>query len=683
MRRDIQGLRAIAVVAVLLFHLWPNRVPGGYIGVDVFFVISGFLITSHLLREVDRSGGVRLRDFWARRIRRLLPAALLVLLCSALATVLWVPQGMWPQFMREIAAAALYVENWVLAADSVDYLAAENTASPAQHYWTLSVEEQFYLAWPLLVLAGLFLARGRGRERRMIALVLAAVTIGSLVWSLSMTASNPAAAYFVTQTRAWEFGAGAMLAFLPGLRAKTWMRVLAAWAGVLLIAACSLTLSASTPMPGTAAIFVVIGAMLVIGSDAPTSRFSTTRLMSWRPVQYTGDISYSLYLWHWPLIIIAPWALGQSGLGLGERLAILAASFVLAAVTKTWVEDRFRVVSGRAGKQRRTYAAAAIGAAVVVAGCAVPWTVATRAASEESEFQARVVSGDVDCLGAASMDPRLPQCPDEEVADLLVPDPTVAKKDRPPYPGCAQSLKADPLLRGCPMGTPGDESVPHVAVIGDSHVRALMPLLEVLAEQKVMTAEVFWADACPWATGEPNWPRGRLYENCNSLRDRLTPLLEKSASRFDFFLTTSWADLARTSHSDQVEWTVEAWKVVADQGIPIVALRDNPMPGRHRDADPNLCLARVELSEANTECGFSRDKGLEERFTPFDQAVERVEGSRLIDLSDYYCDAEWCPAVIGGVNVYRDNNHITAVYMRTLAPYLREALQRENLLPKT
>ncbi|HSK34200.1 MAG TPA: acyltransferase, partial [Propionicimonas sp.] len=229
MRQEIQGLRAVAVLLVVLFHLWPDRVPGGYIGVDVFFVISGFLITSHILREVERTGSVSLAGFWARRLRRLLPASYVVLVVTAAGVLLLVPRVLWEQFFGEILAAALYVENWTLALNSVDYLAADNAPSPAQHYWTLSAEEQFYLFWPLLVLLGLWrgfdkLNRRSGLDRRdgdrhsrMAAVfgVLATVTAASLAYSLWVTATDPALAYFVTPARAWEFGAGALLAFAP------------------------------------------------------------------------------------------------------------------------------------------------------------------------------------------------------------------------------------------------------------------------------------------------------------------------------------------------------------------------------------------------------------------------------------------------------------------------------------
>ena len=255
MRREIQGLRAVAVLLVVLFHLWPGRVPGGYIGVDVFFVISGFLITSLLLRELDRSGSVSLGQFWARRLRRLLPASYLVLAVSAVGTLLFVPRLVWEQFFGEILGAGLYVENWVLAVNSVDYLAAENSPSPAQHYWTLSAEEQFYLVWPLLVLLGIWLARRATRRsgvpavpRRAVFVVLAVGVVASLAYSLWVSATNPAWAYFVTPARAWEFGAGALLAFAPPVarRVPVLARALLGWGALVVLLVCALVFDAGT-----------------------------------------------------------------------------------------------------------------------------------------------------------------------------------------------------------------------------------------------------------------------------------------------------------------------------------------------------------------------------------------------------------------------------------------------------
>src|SRR3954463_13198223 len=208
-RPEIQGLRAVAVAVVVVCHFWPSALPGGFVGVDVFFVISDFLITSHLLREVARTGRVSLAAFWARRARRILPAALLVLALCALATVAFVPEVHRQQFFAEIRASTFYVQNWELAHSAVDYFAAGDGPSPVQHFWSLSAEEQFYLVWPVLILAAAAIGARRGRERRVFA-ALAAVTAASFAYSVHKTGADPRAAYFVTSTRAWEFGAGGL-----------------------------------------------------------------------------------------------------------------------------------------------------------------------------------------------------------------------------------------------------------------------------------------------------------------------------------------------------------------------------------------------------------------------------------------------------------------------------------------
>lgn len=206
-RPEIQALRALAVLSVLLFHLWPTRLPGGFVGVDIFFVVSGFLITAHLLREQDRTGTIALSRFWARRARRLLPASMLVLLVTAVAVYAVVPSARWPQFGTEIIASALYAENWALAWQAVDYMALSNVKSPTQHFWTLGVEEQFYVLWPILLVGLAALAARSGWSRsRTVLIGLAVVVLSSLVHSIVFTATSQSMAYFFTPTRVWEFG---------------------------------------------------------------------------------------------------------------------------------------------------------------------------------------------------------------------------------------------------------------------------------------------------------------------------------------------------------------------------------------------------------------------------------------------------------------------------------------------
>ncbi|PJJ58130.1 peptidoglycan/LPS O-acetylase OafA/YrhL [Mumia flava] len=686
-RPEIQGLRAVAVGLVVVFHLWPNRLGGGYLGVDVFFVISGFLITSHLLREVAATGRVRLGQFWARRARRLLPAAYLVLGVSLVGTLLWVPVGLWRQFTREIGAAAVYVENWQLAHDAVDYLAESNVPSPAQHYWTLSAEEQFYLIWPLLILLGIgiaALARRRGarpgggghrRERVAIAAVLGVAVAASLAYSLWLTGADPARAYFVTTTRAWEFGAGALLAFVPAAAAggSRAVRALLSWAGLAVIVGSALVFDARTPMPGTAAIWVVVATGVVLWAGHPALAWSPTHLLAWRPVQAIGDWSYAIYLWHWPLVVLLPYATGHR-LTTVDKVTIALASVALAAATKRLVEDPVR--TGRRFGIRRpavTFTLTAATAGALVAACVAGASLVERREAVAAEQRAEVAAHP--CLGAASRDPGLAQrCDDDDFAGVIVPDPALAKDDDRGPRACPESV-APPgeRLVGCTYGDPR-AGVPNLAVFGDSHARALAPMLEPLVDHGDVTVEMFSLPGCPWTTqraGSRIGPDGAAA--CDELKERFAATLSDEPGRFDAVLTTARFTSLHGSTEHQTAAMLEAWRPAVTAGVPIVALRDNPDAGQAPRTNPNLCLEEVGAEGAGS-CALSRTKALDDIPDPLARAVSRTGGATHVDLSRYYCDDRTCPVVIGGVDVYRDNNHLTATYAETMAPYLREAL---------
>lgn len=375
MRTDIQALRALAVMLVVLFHFWPNRVPGGYVGVDVFFVVSGFLITGHILREATSDGRVRLRVFWARRARRLLPASLLVCAASILATWVWAPRSLWPQFFKEILASVLYVQNWVLAGDSVDYLAAENSPSPVQHFWSLAIEEQFYLVWPVMIaLVVAVTTRGvRSSIARSVAVAISAVCVAGFAVSVLWTWSRPASAYFASPTRVWEFGAGGLLAIAVGAR---WSGALAAGepgqqirhvatvSGLALIVGSALLYGSSTQFPGWAALAPVVGTLLVVGAGPGGMPWALSAVADNSATQWIGDVSYSLYLWHWPVIVFAPFVL-DGIVGRREKVVMLVLSFALAAGTKYFVEDPVRWNRSIASRAWRTYAMAGLSMAVV------------------------------------------------------------------------------------------------------------------------------------------------------------------------------------------------------------------------------------------------------------------------------------------------------------------------------
>jgi peptidoglycan/LPS O-acetylase OafA/YrhL len=687
MRQEIQGLRAVAVLLVVLFHLWPDRLPGGYIGVDVFFVISGYLITSHILREVDRTGSVSLTGFWARRLRRLLPASYVVLVVSAVGVLVFVPRLVWQQFFGEMLAAALYVENWTLAINSVDYLAADNTPSPAQHYWTLSAEEQFYLLWPVLVLLGLWLAtRGSarlGNQKAVVFGVLAATTAASLGYSLWVTATDPALAYFVTPARAWEFGAGALLAFAPAaarlLGART--RAGLGWLALVGLLSCSLVFDEATPMPGTAALWVVAASMTLIWVEAPGVSWASSNLLVLRPARLLGDISYAVYLWHWPLIILLPYVTDHPLTNL-DKLSVLLATIGASALTKRWVEDPVRAAR-RFGLARPlvTFAYAAAGAVVLTALCVVPRVDVARDAERNRQAAASLVAEAPPCFGAAARDPQATHCPNPALADVLVPTPAAVEKDFPQYQRCNAPALADPL-QPCRFGQRRSD-LPHIAVIGDSHARIMMTMVEPTVDAGQITADLFVSGGCPWSTYQPNLkiPEGRT---CADFRERLSIFLDRHAKDYDAVLTTARLTTMRGSREERAAGLAEAWNQVTRQGVPVVVLRDNPqdMADQDPERDPNFCLSEVSLSEANERCGLDRSEKLDRWYDALSAAARRTPGAELVDLTDFYCDEDKCPVVIGGVNVYYDNNHLTVTYAKTLAPYLYRELTKHGILSR-
>jgi peptidoglycan/LPS O-acetylase OafA/YrhL len=680
-RPEIQALRAGAALLVVLYHLWPGRLPGGFMGVDVFFVISGFLITSHLAREASSTGRVRLGRFWARRARRLLPAAYLVLTTSAVAVFVWMPQLNWAQNFREILASALYFQNWRLALDAVDYLAAENAPSVAQHYWTLSVEEQFYVAWPLIVLAAVLLA-ARLRLRRLPTLtaVIAAATAASFAYSLWLTYDNVSFAYFSTFTRAWEFGAGALLALLTlraaegRRRARTLPPLLGAgisWAGLAVLVYCGVALTGSTPFPGWAALLPVLATVAVIGVGMPESRLSPRRLIELRFVQWTGDISYPLYLWHWPPIVLLPVILERE-LGFWSRVAILAGTFAAAAATKRFVEDPVRT-GRRLGIQRSTvtFAFTIVTAAAITTACLSGIRQADAAADRAQELTEEIASDAPACFGAASMAPG-PTCVNPDLAGQLVPDTTAIKRDNANYPGCNSTNQAKDT---CTFGDPSDPDLPHVLVIGDSHARAMLPTFVEMAERGeiFMTAQV--KGGCTWSTNpHPNDDR-TIAEDCYQWRDSIKGWLDQHADDIDLIVTAALAHPApATGPKEQVAGFAEAWRTMTARGIPVVAIRDNP----YQPADTNDCLAKESPITAES-CALPR-KDAFPNYDPLIGATKQVEGSTLLDLTSFYCDDTTCPAVIGGVNVYRDRTHISKTYVTTMAPYIRDMLVDDGLL---
>ncbi|WP_306894487.1 acyltransferase family protein [Agromyces albus] len=379
-RPEIQALRAVAVCAVVLHHGWPAVAPAGYMGVDVFFVVSGFLITGLLLRDAGSARRISLKRFYERRARRILPAAVATLLAVSVLTLLFVPQREWSGFFREIVTSTLYVENWQLAADSQNPARDDLRSTPVQHFWSLSVEEQFYLVWPFLVVGSLWFARVRGASVRTVAAVaLVVVTIASFAYGVALTAADHNLAYFSTIARGWEFGIGGLLALAAAPVGRERLRTVISWLGIALIVVPIVTFTGVTVFPGWVAVIPVAGTLAVIWAGMPLTSWSTARLTGLAPVQWVGDVSYSLYLWHWPVFMFVPYVTGVPSPP-WLMVLLVGLSLAIAGLSKRWIEDPFRIGTTDAPLRRPAVILSGLGVAaalLLVTGFAAPQVAAS------------------------------------------------------------------------------------------------------------------------------------------------------------------------------------------------------------------------------------------------------------------------------------------------------------------
>ncbi|KQO99450.1 acyltransferase family protein [Leifsonia sp. Leaf264] len=680
LRPEIQALRAAAVLSVVLFHLWPGRLPGGYVGVDVFFAISGFLITAHLARELRRTGRIDLPAFWARRVRRLLPVALLVLTLTAIAVYLVVPSPFWGQFLGEIAASAVYAENWVLAADAVDYLAADNLASPVQHYWSLSVEEQFYLVWPVLLLLSVLIGRLLARRRSglsdgigvdgILRVVLAVVLAISLAWSVIDTALDPASAYFVTTTRVWEFAAGGLLAMIAPVpfAGAAAVRTLVQWVGWAMIGSALVFFTAATPFPGVAALLPVAGTLAVIWAGDPRHPFSPGGLLARRPVQYLGGISYSLYLWHWPLIVVAPFALGGARTT-PVNVGLLALAAALAAVSKPLVEDAaLRRGAWVDRRPRFTFLLMGIGMAVVVAVASIGIAVSDAAEASSERLVQSLVDDGTPCLGAAALLSPAQPCVNADLDGTLVPAPAAVPDDTGGAYACYDQQPTADLSSSCTLGSTRADAL-RVALVGDSHAAMLIPGLRDRLDALDWRLDTYVGRGCVWGSV----PVTQTDSPCHARVAAVQQRLEESA--YDLVITTArrLVDVPAAGPDAASGSYAEAWDSLAPVGTRVVALADNPYV---TDAAGACVVAAGTDVAAASSCSVPRDIALQWK-DPLPDAVERAQGgAHLVDLTDAYCGPDTCAMVNGHVVTYRDLHHITATYSRTIAPYLVDDITR-------
>jgi peptidoglycan/LPS O-acetylase OafA/YrhL len=682
-RPDIQGLRALAVTAVLLFHLWPGLVPGGYVGVDVFFVVSGYLITGQLFRELSATGRVRVLDFYARRIRRLIPAAFFVLAVTLVAMLLLLPMLVWRTNLADMAAASTYVLNWHLAWTNTDYLAAAETPSMVQHYWSLSVEEQFYVVWPLLLVTGAWCGSRllHVSRRASTVVVLVVVFTLSLTRSVVETQVQPQVAFFATRDRAWEFALGGLVALLaPTLLSPRVARV-AGFSGVGLVVASCLVLTRSAAFPGYLALVPTGAAALALAAGAAPSRGPATLAPAWPLVQWVGDHSYSLYLWHWPLIVAFPLVL-HAPLSDAARVVVLAVTVGLAWVTKRHVEDPVRY---RTWWRARLWPAFQLG---LVGSLAFLFTITASVhhlegvVTSQERLAAANVTSARPCYGAAAL--QEPACPGPYTRPTGAAI-AFAPTDFPPMEkDCQQLQTGGPDPRWCTFGDP-DPDAPTVALVGNSFALQFVPMFQEWARGRSIRVVLASRLGCLGLVTEPvsgqssgdpclTWSakvQARLLST-PSLRAVFFVSHEDSAS---FLTGQSHPPLAALDQASQE--AMETWTRFRDVGVRTAVIEH--APGTGSDDDQGLgCLAVSD--DADDPCAFPRSR-LPGPDVLTALAQDHPELTTYIPTASYFCDEDTCHTTIGGVVAYYAGSHISTTYVRTLAPYLGQIIGEVADLP--
>lgn len=663
-RPEIQALRAVAVSLVVIYHLEPRLLPGGYIGVDVFFVISGFLITGHIVRGLENPRGFRLGGFYLRRIRRLLPAALTVLAVVGLITLIRLPETTWNSIGRQIVACVFYVQNWLLAATAVDYLAAPTNTSPLEHFWSLSLEEQFYIFWPISLIIAAWIGRRLGRVRLALLVCTAGIASASFAYSILETYTNPSWAYFVTPTRVWELGLGGVLALtVPELPFAPRYRIALSWAGLVAVAASAFLMSGATAFPGYIAAVPVIGTAVVIAAGDVPGRLSTSWMINLRPTQFLGDISYSVYLWHWPFIVLTPLVIHGPGytLPLVLRPIPVLASIFVAWLSKRYIEDRFRTAastdsrpaSSRSGLRPLLVTTGTLIAVALVIGSVLYGTTQARierAFAELSAFEA----GPQECVGAAALEGR---CASRSPRGVH-PDPIIATKDVVAQ-GCQQQAYSSTLIR-CEFGA--NDGVTHtIAMIGDSHVQQWRQPMELLANQRKWHVSTYFKSGCPYGDGLGT-PSCRQFDQAvtDSLISHPVDIVVTSARSGSGFGSL-------TTYDEAVAGFSSAWRKLMAHGMWVIALADTPQPIDAGIWDPPSNV------ETNPDFAFPRPDSDKRDAIP---RAAQESGATLVDMKNSFCTDQMCPAVIGGVLVYRDGDHMTATYSRSLASALGRAIDQ-------
>jgi peptidoglycan/LPS O-acetylase OafA/YrhL len=676
-RHDLDGLRGIAIALVAVFHVWFGRVSGG---VDVFLALSGFFFGGRLLRTALTPG----TSLWpvsevTRLVRRLLPALVVVLAASAVLTILIQPETRWETFADQSLASLGYFQNWELASTASDYLRAGEAVSPLQHIWSMSVQGQFYIAFLALIFsfAYLFRRRLRSHMRMSFVVLLSSLTIASFVYAIFAHNADQATAYYNSFARAWELLLGALLgALVPYVRWPMWLRTTVAVVALAAILSCGALIDGVKEFPGPLALVPVGATMLFILSAANRQTDPRTadrlpapnRLLATAPFVSLGAMAYSLYLWHWPLLIFWLSYTGRPRVNFGEGAIVLLISALLAWLTTRYVENPLRYkASGsvvrapaiplRVRLRRPTIVMGSIVALLGVALTATSFTwrehvTVQRANGKElANLSVRDYPGAMALINHAKV-PKLTMRPTVLEAKGDLPETTTD--------GCISDFDNSDVIN-CTFGD--KQATRTIALAGGSHAEHWITALDQLGQLHHFKVVTYMKMGCPLTTEDVPLVMGdnRPYPGCRVWNNRVMPKL--ISDHPDFVFTTSTRPW-NIKPGDVMPGTyIGIWQTLSDNNIPILAMRDTPWMARNGEPYfPADCLA----SGGNAiSCGIKRSDVLSEHNQTLD-FVAQFPLLKPLDMSDAVCRKDICRAVEGNVLLYRDAHHISTTYMRTM-----------------
>ena len=609
---QIQALRALAAGLVLIYHA--KWIDGGYIGVDIFYVISGFLITGILLRELDSKSTISLVAFYARRTKRLLPASFVVIFATAIAALILLPASMRQSLGKDVIAASTYISNFLFALWENDYQNLNSTPSPFIHFWSLAVEEQFYIFWPLFILI-LF----RIGKRRAVFYGVLTTLVASFLFSLYLTERAPIWAFYILPTRAWELAAGALLVFLPELKK---FRPVVALFSFVAICVATLIFDKTTPFPGIAALAPVVATVLLLASRSKWPLIINVIAQS-RVTQWLGAISYPLYLWHWPVLVIPAIYLGEE-LTLVQTLLLLASTVLLAGLTHRYVEAPMREVT-LSHRKVFTFAAMATSASILIGG--LTYIQHSNSIAIDSGF-------------TVSLD-------------------DVRSKPKINEDGCHIHIRQTVSPR-CEYGDLTSDQT--IVLYGDSHAAQWFPALDLIGKKRGIKIVSLTKSACPSAEVIKELSSQYDVKDCQAFRDSSVARIN-TIKPLAVILTGMQPFTAPYSDESARSWWLAGESTVFNRiknatKFPIY-LTDTPLPR----IDIPDCL----VAGRGAKCDTSRPV-----------AAEVAPGLIPINPTPWLC-TDTCPAIVDGLVAYRDESHLTVEMSKHLSVQLENALLRLGL----